>query len=312
MRQQDGNLPPPPADEHRFLDEKFRWRAGKYIVAFKRESLQTTLGVVSWFPRAEQKLSNAVDDRESARSPVLAGVYIQPKLDPDAVVCPTDLGKTKAAGFRVTQDESESRLYPYSPNEHQLLGELRRALQPQIQYHPSTHYATGGAIVAATGPTKPRANGYNNREPKQCLYRGLDGTRCSQVITCATVPKRFISHGVTNKSRDEVISCQWEGCFNGVMRVQFWDLQPTTPKKNADIALSILDRLNWRCSINRVLNLALFRETPGHEHLGLKLFGTFHLPNFAELFRAACPLVGQRSRLSDRIGHSKILAQPTA
>ncbi|KAI6103189.1 hypothetical protein EDD17DRAFT_1654871 [Pisolithus thermaeus] len=108
----------------------------------------------------------------------------------------------------------------------------------QIQHHPITSCATSGIIGTVTGlakdgtqtsrenpsaasQKKSRVNGYDGCVLKECLYLGPNGTRCSQVITCATVPEHFISHGVANKSRDEVISCQWEGCSHRVMRHNF-------------------------------------------------------------------------------------------
>ncbi|KAI6110119.1 hypothetical protein F5141DRAFT_1118875 [Pisolithus sp. B1] len=108
----------------------------------------------------------------------------------------------------------------------------------EIQHDPIMPRTTTGIKVVATGPTKPgnrtfranpssvsqkkpRVNDYNDCEPKQCLYLGPDGTRCSQVITCTTVPEHFVSYGITNKSRDKVISCQWDGCSCGVMRHNF-------------------------------------------------------------------------------------------
>ncbi|KAI6129113.1 hypothetical protein EV401DRAFT_811659 [Pisolithus croceorrhizus] len=96
----------------------------------------------------------------------------------------------------------------------------------------------------------PQIKVSNNCERKKCLYPGPNGTRCLQQITRATVPKHFVGHGTTNKSLEEIILCQWEECFEEVVRHKFVrhirekhlghvrDLPPTTPEKNAAVALS--------------------------------------------------------------------------
>ncbi|KAI6094525.1 hypothetical protein EDD16DRAFT_833373 [Pisolithus croceorrhizus] len=54
-----------------------------------------------------------------------------------------------------------------------------------------------------------------------CLHLSADGTRCLQVITCATVSAHFATHGVQQKSRREDILCRWEGCFLSQKRHNF-------------------------------------------------------------------------------------------
>ncbi|KAI6094531.1 hypothetical protein EDD16DRAFT_1684371 [Pisolithus croceorrhizus] len=228
-------------------------------------------------------------DPQSAGSPVHAGVYnrgpyalknalgqqrTQAKPDPNAVVCPTDLGKTEvadrsslpchpghvdqsylsnvAAGhtlvpthiscddvYRAVYGTNQNFVYPSThPMDINYLGSCNEHSSRQIQHHPSTHHATNGITVAATGPTengnqtpwanfssvsqkKPHGNGLNDCEPKKCLYLHPDGKSCSQLITCAQVPEHFISHGIVKKSRRERISCRWYECPEKVMRHNF-------------------------------------------------------------------------------------------
>ncbi|KAI6036908.1 hypothetical protein BKA83DRAFT_192985 [Pisolithus microcarpus] len=116
---------------------------------------------------------------------------------------------------------------------------------------PATVAATGlteagNRASQANSPSASQKNNYHNCEPKECLYPGLNGKRCSQEITCAKVSEHFVIHGITNKHRDEVIPCEWDGCSRGVVRHNFvrhirekhlGHVRSTTPKKNADTAL---------------------------------------------------------------------------
>ncbi|KAI6117577.1 hypothetical protein EDD16DRAFT_1726923 [Pisolithus croceorrhizus] len=213
-------------------------------------------------------------DPQSPRSPIHAEVYnprpyalknalgpqpAQVKLDPNAVVCPTDLGKTEAADRRVDQPylsdvAAGPALVPtrilyndvyhaayrtnqnpvYAPTHINYLGSRGEHSNCQIQHHPVTYHATSGVIVAGTGPAKAgnrtseanpgsvsQKKGYHNCEQKKCLYPGPNGTRCLQEISCATVPEHFVSHGIMNKPREEMILCQWEGCSEKVGRHNF-------------------------------------------------------------------------------------------
>ncbi|KAI5981353.1 hypothetical protein EDD15DRAFT_2204105 [Pisolithus albus] len=58
--------------------------------------------------------------------------------------------------------------------------------------------------------------------PVQSPVKEADnGTRCLQIITCATVSTHFAGHGVEGKPRAEEILCRWEGCFQSQKRHNF-------------------------------------------------------------------------------------------
>ncbi|KAI6110118.1 hypothetical protein F5141DRAFT_1203370 [Pisolithus sp. B1] len=178
----------------------------------------------------------------------------RPKVDPN-VVHPTYLVGDNSSLRCYPGFVDQPYLFDVAP-EYTLVP-TRTYSNCQIQHHPITSCATSGIIGTVTGLAKVRGReirihirydylhtlkdgtqtsrenpsaasqkksrvyGYDGCVLKECLYLGPNGTRCSQVITCATVPEHFISHGVANKSRDEVISCQWEGCSYRVMRHNF-------------------------------------------------------------------------------------------
>ncbi|KAI6038628.1 hypothetical protein EDC04DRAFT_2603797 [Pisolithus marmoratus] len=62
---------------------------------------------------------------------------------------------------------------------------------------------------------------YANCPSTPCLYPGVEGTLCLQEISCVTVPNHFIGHGIENKSRKDMIECEWEGCAKRVARHTF-------------------------------------------------------------------------------------------
>ncbi|KAI6045428.1 hypothetical protein EDC04DRAFT_58905 [Pisolithus marmoratus] len=75
------------------------------------------------------------------------------------------------------------------------------------------------AVQEAGAPAN--ATQYANCPTARCLYPGVEGTLCLQEISCATVPRHFAGHGVENKSRKEVIRCEWKGCVKKVSRHTF-------------------------------------------------------------------------------------------
>ncbi|KAI6100410.1 hypothetical protein EDD17DRAFT_1516027 [Pisolithus thermaeus] len=67
------------------------------------------------------------------------------------------------------------------------------------------------------------ANGhqYANCLTMQCLYPGREEMLCLQELSCGTVSSHFASHGIENKSRTEIIRCEWKGCVANVTRHAF-------------------------------------------------------------------------------------------
>ncbi|KAI6012232.1 hypothetical protein EDC04DRAFT_741338 [Pisolithus marmoratus] len=85
----------------------------------------------------------------------------------------------------------------------------------EIRYHPSTSYAPAGTQDKTDG------NECADCPPKKCRYPGPGGNHCLQVITCKDVSEHLIIHGITNMSRDKMITCHWDGCSADVSRHNF-------------------------------------------------------------------------------------------
>ncbi|KAI6019591.1 hypothetical protein F5J12DRAFT_478716 [Pisolithus orientalis] len=170
------------------------------------------------------------------------------------VVYPASRGKDEVSdgsslpcysGF-VEQPYSTSAGYTLAPNQISVVyttiyGTNVNLLEccNRIQHHPNASCAPGSNIMGVatelakvgdetfqTNPSpvpqkKPRINKYINCPPTNCLYPGPDGKCCLQEVTYATAADHFIIHGITKKSRDEVIPCQWEGCSAEVVRHNF-------------------------------------------------------------------------------------------
>lgn len=98
---------------------------------------------------------------------------------------------------------------------------LRRTSEPSQVKHPSVTYTPSNTTWETELEEVREIQGVNC-PLAQCLYPGVQGKRfCLENISSATIPDHFISHGIENKSRKEVIHCQWNGCCKKVTRHAF-------------------------------------------------------------------------------------------
>ncbi|KAI6103127.1 hypothetical protein EDD16DRAFT_328763 [Pisolithus croceorrhizus] len=98
---------------------------------------------------------------------------------------------------------------------------------PSVAYTRSNTAQTVESVLAGARDTWVLQNAaqevgetsnYANCPTTQCLYPAVEGNLCLQEISCAAVPSHFTGHGIENKSRKQMIRCEWEGCVKKITR----------------------------------------------------------------------------------------------